>query len=158
MEAISAVFDAARRIMVDSGNPNQWKQGYPSADRIIYDIAQGGGFVIEGKDEGVVGYFAFLPSPEPTYAIIYDGHWTDDVLPYHVIHRIASFSHTHGIFKAVMDFCKERETNIRIDTHIDNHIMRHNILKHDFRYCGIIHLASGDERLAYQFIAEKNHV
>ena len=29
-------------------------------------------------------------------------------------------------------------------------IMQHNIMKYGFRYCGIIHLASGDERLAYQ--------
>ena len=37
-----------------------------------------------------------------------------------------------------------------IDTHKDNAIMQHNIVKHGFSYCGIIHLASGDERLAYQ--------
>ena len=29
-------------------------------------------------------------------------------------------------------------------------IMQHNIEKHGFTYCGIIYLASGDERLAYQ--------
>ena len=32
----------------------------------------------------------------------------------------------------------------------DNVIMQHNIAKHGFSYCGIIYLASGDERLAYQ--------
>ena len=41
-------------------------------------------------------------------------------------------------------------SNIRIDTHRDNRIMRHNIEKHGFAYCGIIYLANGDERLAYQ--------
>ena len=49
-----------------------------------------------------------------------------------------------------MDFAFAHESNIRIDTHKDNAIMQHNIVKHGFRYCGIIHLASGDERLAYQ--------
>lgn len=29
-------------------------------------------------------------------------------------------------------------------------IMQHCIRKAGFRYCGIIHLANGDERLAYQ--------
>ena len=29
-------------------------------------------------------------------------------------------------------------------------IMQHVIEKHGFTYCGIIHIASGDERLAYQ--------
>ena len=44
------------------------------------------------------------------------------------------------------------DTNIRIDTHHDNKIMQHNILKHGFTYCGIIYLLSGDKRLAYQRI------
>ena len=29
--------------------------------------------------------------------------------------------------------------------------MLHNIEKHGFTYCGIIYLANGDERLAYQY-------
>ena len=39
------------------------------------------------------------------------------------------------------------------DTHRDNTIMQHLITKHGFTYCGIILLANGDERLAYQKIA-----
>ena len=115
-----------------------------------------GGFVIE-EDNGenpstkkIVGYFAFLASPEPTYSKIYNGEWLDDVKPYHVIHRIASYPDVHGIFSDIMDFCFSRDANIRIDTHKDNLIMQHNIEKHGFTYCGIIYLASGDERLAYQ--------
>ena len=49
-----------------------------------------------------------------------------------------------------MDFCLSRENNIRIDTHRDNTIMQHVIQKHGFSYCGIIYLANGDERMAYQ--------
>ena len=74
----------------------------------------------------------------------------DDVKPYHVVHRIASYPDAHGIFSSIMDFCFSHDTNIRIDTHRDNKIMQHNILKHGFTYCGIIYLLSGDERLAYQ--------
>ena len=54
------------------------------------------------------------------------------------------------IFISIMEFCFSHDTNIRIDTHRDNKIMQHNILKHGFTYCGIIYLLSGDERLAYQ--------
>jgi hypothetical protein len=108
-----------------------------------------GGFVVE-DDGKVVGYFAFLPSPEPTYAGIYEGQWLDDEEPYHVVHRIASYPDAHGIFSSIMDFCFSLDPNIRIDTHRDNHIMQHNIAKHGFAYCGIIYLANGDERLAYQ--------
>ena len=86
------------------------------------------------------------------YAKIYKGQWVDDVQSYHVVHRIASYPDVHGIFSAIMDFCFSRDTNIRIDTHRDNKIMQHNLLKHGFTYCGIIYLLSGDERLAYQRI------
>ena len=79
-----------------------------------------------------------------------EGVWIDDVQPYHVVHRIASYPDAHGIFSSIMEFCFSHDTNIRIDTHRDNKIMQHNILKHSFTYCGIIYLLSGDERLAYQ--------
>ena len=146
---IMQVMDAAKKIMRQSGNMHQWGDGYPSEAVIFSDMEKHGGFVIE--DEGrIVGYFAFLPSPEPTYSKIYDGEWIDDNLPYHVIHRIASYPEAHGIFSTIMDFCFSHNANIRIDTHKDNRIMQHNIKKHGFTYCGIIYLASGDERLAYQ--------
>ncbi len=149
LPAIFAVFEAARKIMADSGNPHQWRKGYPSEERILADIDLAGGYVIEAGEK-IVAYFAFLPSPEPTYSIIYEGQWLDDTQPYHVIHRIASYPFVHGIFGKVIEFCLTHDRNLRIDTHKDNRIMQHNILKHGFSYCGIIHLANGDERLAYQ--------
>ena len=100
----------------------------------------------------IVGYFAYLQSPEPTYATIYEGKWLDDEKPYHVVHRIASYPEVRGIFSSIIDFCFSHDTNIRIDTHRDNIIMQHNLQKHGFSYCGIIYLLSGDERLAYQKI------
>lgn len=148
-ESVMEVFAAGKAIMVKSGNLNQWINGYPSLEVVQSDMEKGGGFVVE-DDGQIVAYFAFLPSPEPTYAKIYDGKWLNNTQPYHVIHRIASFPEVHGIFQNIMEFCFEREHNIRIDTHRDNHIMQHNILKHGFQYCGIILLANGDERLAYQ--------
>ena len=147
--AILAVLDAARGIMRADGNARQWADGYPSAAVVLEDIRQGYGYVVR-KDGRVVGYFAFIPSPEPTYAQIYDGAWLDVERPYHVVHRIGSLPDVHGVFRTVMDWCFTQDANIRIDTHRDNRIMQHNILKYGFRYCGIIYLASGDERLAYQ--------
>lgn len=52
----------------------------------------------------------------------------------------------------ILDYCFALCSNIRIDTHRDNKIMQHNLSKHGFTYCGIIYLANGDERLAYQKI------
>ena len=149
MDEIMLVMDAAKGIMRQSGNMHQWGEGYPSEAVITADMEKKGGFVV--VDDGkVVGYFAFLQSPEPTYAKINEGKWIDDTQSYHVIHRIASYPDAHGIFSSIINFCFLHDTNIRIDTHRDNKIMQHNILKHGFTYCGIIYLLSGDERLAYQ--------
>ena len=149
MPEIMQVMEAAKKIMRSSGNMHQWGDGYPSETVITNDMEKHGGFVIEDAGR-IVGYFAFLSSPEPTYSNIYNGEWLDDIKPYHVIHRIASYPDVHGIFSDIMDFCFSHVANIRIDTHKDNLIMQHNIEKHSFTYCGIIYLASGDERLAYQ--------
>lgn len=156
-ERLMEVFAAAKGIMAADGNVTQWTEGYPSMDIVKSDIEKDGGFVVE-DDGKIVAYFAFLPSPEPTYDRIYDGKWLNDSEPYHVIHRIASFPEAHGIFQSIMEFCFARERNIRIDTHRDNKIMQHNIEKHGFKYCGIIYLANGDERLAYQKMTEKKKI
>ena len=146
--AIMLVIDAAREMMHSSGNVNQWINGYPSEQVIQADITHDGGFVIT-DDDRIVAYFAFLPAPEPTYEKIYDGAWLNDE-PYYVIHRLASWPDVHGIWDSVLKWAFERTHTLRVDTHRDNRIMQHNILKHGFTYCGIIYLLSGDERLAYQ--------
>lgn len=151
LDAILDVLESGRQIMVSSGNPNQWAPGYPSAEMVLLDIEKEAGFVME--EEGrIVGYFAYLPSPEPTYEVIYGGQWLDDTRPYHVVHRIAKRPDVHGIFEDMLAFCAASEKNLRIDTHVDNKIMQHNLTKNGFTYCGIILLTSGDERLAYQRI------
>ena len=127
MADIMQVMEAARGIMRQSGNMHQWSDGYPSEAVVTADMERNGGF-----------------------AKIYEGEWIDDVQPYHVVHRIASYPDAHGIFRSIMEFCFSHDTNIRIDTHRDNKIMQHNIVKYDFTYCGIIFLLSGDERFAYQ--------
>ena len=137
MADIMTVMDAAKKIMRQSGNMHQWGEGYPSEAVITADMEKNGGFVIE-DDGKVVGYFAFLKSPEPTYDRIYEGEWLDDEEPYHVVHRIASYPDVHGIFSSIIEYCFSHD------------IMQHNIAKHGFSYCGIIYLLSGDERLAYQ--------
>ena len=149
---IMRVIEAAKGIMRSSGNMHQWVDGYPSESVILSDIEREVGYVVV-DDTKIVGYFAFIPSPDPTYAKIYQGEWSDDILPYHVIHRIASYPDVHNIFRDIIDYCYAIDTNLRVDTHRDNTIMQHNLLKHGFTYCGIIYLLSGDERLAYQKVS-----
>lgn len=148
LKSIMDVLDAAKGIMRASGNTGQWVNGYPSEDDIRNDIDKGNGYVVETGTR-IVGYFAFIASPEPTYDYIEGGAWLNDE-PYHVVHRIGSYPEVHGVFRTIMDWCFRQDSNIRIDTHRDNHIMQHCITSYGFTYCGIIYLLSGDERLAYQ--------
>ena len=149
LKAIMAVLEAAKGIMRADGNAGQWVNGYPSEEVIMKDIESNYGFIAEEIDGRIVAYFAFIPSPEPTYNYIEGGSWLNEA-PYHVVHRIGSYPEVHGVFRAIMAWCFSKEPNIRIDTHKDNHIMQHCIAGYGFTYCGIIYLASGDQRLAYQ--------
>ena len=129
MDAAKKTMVSTNRLMRQSGNMHQWGEGYPSEAVITADMERNGGFIIE--DDGcIVGYFAFLPSPEPTYAKIYEGKWINDTQPYHVVHRIASYPDAHGIFSSIMEFCFSNDENIRIDTHHDNN-------SHGDRHLGI---------------------
>ena len=151
--------EAARGIMRSSGNLGQWVGGYPSADVFKADIERGCSYLMTDVKGQAAGTFAFIPSPEPTYAAIYDdalpggelihGAWLDDG-PYYVVHRIASLPECHGVMRALLDFCFSHTCNLRIDTHRDNRIMQHLLERYGFTRCGIIYLNNGDERLAYQ--------
>ena len=148
---IMEVCEQARGIMRLDGNLDQWTGGYPSEETIRNDIRNDVAYVVD--ESGVVtGYFAFIPGIEKTYLRIDGGQWIDDTLPYATIHRLASTSDSHNVAANCFEWCWNQVHNLRIDTHRDNRIMQHCIKKFGFRYCGIIYLGNGDERLAYQKI------
>lgn len=150
---ILEIYELSRGIMRSDGNYQQWSNGYPNKDSLKNDIDKGVGYVIIDDDNGtIVASFAFIIGKDPTYSEIYDGEWLDDTSPYGTIHRIGSRPEIHGIAQTCFDWCSKRIKNLRIDTHKDNRIMQHVILKAGFQYCGIIHLLNGDPRLAYQKI------
>lgn len=148
LSVLMDVFRKARGIMRSSGNMNQWNDGYPSEEVVRKDI-DNGHCVVLCEDGKVVATMAFIPGPDPTYAEIYDGGWLGDA-PYHVIHRIAVAEPGHNAAKALLDWGFERAESIRIDTHKDNVIMHHVLSKYGFTHCGMILLANGDPREAYQ--------
>ena len=151
MELLMPVFEQAKRFMRKNGNLHQWTGGYPSREILAADIAIGSSFVCLDDEGVIVGTFCFRygPAPEPTYAAIYDGSWLNDK-PYGVIHRIASAGRVGGIFAACLNWCRGYIDNIRIDTHRDNRVMQKLLVRHGFSRCGIIFLANGDERIAFQ--------
>ncbi len=147
--ALMEIFRNARSIMRESGNMNQWNDSYPSEEIVRKDIGNGHCMVLCEDSGEILATMAFIPGPDPTYSVIYDGKWPDDS-PYHVIHRIAVSEPGHNAGQRLLDWAFTQTACIRIDTHKDNVIMHHILRKYGFRHCGVILLANGDPREAYQ--------
>lgn len=147
------IIDAARHFMWSTGNTAQWPEGYPARETIERDTELGNGYVCCNDDGYIVATFCLAPGPDATYAKIEDGEWLNDA-PYHVIHRIASDGSTHGIGRQIIGWCKQKDTNFRIDTHADNKVMQALAERNGFVRCGIIHVADGSPRIAYQLAYE----
>ena len=64
--------------------------------------------------------------------------------------RSTALRATAGLFSAALAFCAERCKNLRADTHAKNAVMRHLLIKHGFRECGVINVENGTPRIAYQ--------
>lgn len=148
--ALMQLFENAKNIMRASGNKDQWVDGYPSTDVVLHDIEQGVCYVVANeKDNNIEATMAFIPGPDPTYSYIEGGEWIDDC-PYYVIHRIAVSAPGKGYARHLLDWAFARTGSVRIDTHRDNVIMHHILRGYGFRFCGVIYLANGDARDAYQ--------
>ena len=147
---IKSIVDKARELMKSSGNVNQWVDGYPSNEVLLSDIRNGNAYLLL-RENKAVAYFTMVDGPDPTYNLITKGSWLNDD-SYGVLHRVASSSEAKGVFKEILFHASEYYSNIRIDTHHDNKIMQRLLEKNGFVYCGIIFLADGSPRLAYQRI------
>lgn len=152
LDCIRQVIDAARNHMRANGNSTQWINGYPSAEVILNDITNKVGYVVDYNNE-VVGYFMFLKGndPEPTYNTIENGKWLNNE-PYGVIHRLASNGKIKGVAKACFDYCFTQINNIRVDTNNNNLPMQNFFKKYGFTYCGVIYVADGSPRDAFQMV------
>ena len=163
LAALNDIYAAARRYMAQSGNPSQWGTTKPTAEEIARTVEQGVCYVgcmdaeecqSEGEGARPCCAFTLYDVDDPTYQHIYEGAWPNSEA-YATIHRVASDGRAHGVFGSIVAFATQyaRERgmrNIRIDTHEDNRTMQHLVTKAGFAWCGIIHLANGDPRLAYQ--------
>ncbi|WEV53577.1 N-acetyltransferase [Bifidobacterium sp. ESL0704] len=157
-EAIMRIFERARELMRNTGNPNQWGKSWPPAELIHEDIRLGRGMLLvdtegEGGAERLLAYFAMCLGAEPTYAHLTEGAWLDDD-EYVTMHRLASSGlkgHSGG---ACMQWAAQTYKNVRCDTHPDNLAMQHVFEKSGYRRCGIITVSDmgdrGNTRIVYQ--------
>ena len=147
---ILMIYAYARKFMAENGNPTQWGSTSPREEVLRNDIRQQQLYVIENdaKDK-ILGVFALIIGEDPTYQRIEQGSWKDESL-YGTLHRVASAPGAYGILKQALDFSSGKITHLRIDTHEDNEVMQHLILKNGFEKRGIIYTDDGSPRFAYE--------
>lgn len=150
LDTIMSIYESARQFMRSRGNASQWGDSYPSEELLRDDIAKRHLFVGTNTDGTILFVFAFIVGEDPTYQVI-DGAWLNDK-PYGTIHRLASAGIVKGVFRQCLDYCFSQIDNIRIDTHQNNAPMRNAISRANFARCGIIKVADGTPRIAYQSI------
>ena len=148
-EVITCI-NMARQQMRNSGNTVQWTNGYPSKELMLQSIAQGHNFLIINNDE-IVATFDFIIGNELNYDIIENGNWLNEE-KYGVIHRLASTGKAKGVARLCLEWCFSQFPNIRIDTHETNVAMQKVLDGLGYKRCGIIYVADGTPRLAFQKI------
>ena len=142
------IYDSARRFMRSRGNAVQWVNGYPSEELLRADVAAGQLYVMEDVG-GVYAVFAFIIGDDPTYQVI-DGAWLDDGTPYGTLHRLGSDGTRTGVLSDAVDWAWGRIHHLRADTHEDNHPMRRCLERAGFVCTGVITVADGTPRRAYE--------
>lgn len=153
LDEVMCIYARAAEYMAQTGNPNQWGNGYPSRELIVADIQHGASYVadVNGSIEAVFMYFE---GADPTYARIDNGAWHVSG-PYAVLHRIASAGRVRGIGRQCIAWCAAQASShgcssLRADTHMDNKVMQYVLQKSGFFYCGVVYLQDGAPRLAYE--------
>ncbi len=146
-DAYVEVYRNARRFMATHGNTEQWADK-DFSNEVDLDLADG--VLYEGRNEAgeLLGVFAFLEGPDPTYAEI-EGVWLDNA-PYCVLHRVASTFVEPGFIAGVTAWAATISPHLRIDTHRDNLPMQRALTAAGFSARGIIHLPNGDPRIAFE--------
>ncbi|HAC23236.1 MAG TPA: GNAT family N-acetyltransferase [Porphyromonadaceae bacterium] len=149
LKELMSIFESARGFMQQTGNHKQWINGYPQEQLIDKEIEANHCYVYQLEDGTLAGTFCLIHGEDPTYAVIEQGEWLNN-RPYATIHRLASNGKVKGVADKCIDWCLTQCANIRIDTHEDNLVMQHILLRKGFSRCGIIYVSNGTPRIAFQ--------
>ena len=166
--SVQQMYAHSRSVMRQMGDTEQWTNGYPKLEHIEADLRGGWLHIIEsdpnpsagGALPAPVGCFTLIIPPssssptselEPTYSTIYRGRWIDTQHPYAVLHRLAAAPRQKGIAEATFFYAKQRCPYLRADTHRTNLAMLHILERQGFVHSGMVFMADGTEREAYEW-------
>lgn len=157
VELVMMLIEEGREFLKEQ-DVNQWQHGSPSRDVIINDIKDGISYVYEISGEIVAT--AMLTTFDEDYES-YPTFWSENS-SYLAIHRLTTAKQfrNQGIarefMKAIHLFAKSQKIKfLRIDTHLDNKIMRKFLSGFGFKEKGLIKLTiqnilDDKERVAYE--------
>ena len=157
VELVMMLIEEGREFLKEQG-VNQWQHGSPSRDVIINDIKDGISYIYEISGEIVAT--AMLTTFDEDYES-YPTFWSENS-SYLAIHRLATAKQfrnqgiAHKFMKAIHLFAKSQKIKfLRIDTHLDNKIMRKFLSGFGFEEKGLIKLTMKNilddkERVAYE--------
>lgn len=157
LEHVMKIIEDGREFLKEQG-VNQWQHGSPSCDVIINDINAGISYIYEKSGELVAT--AMLTTLDEDYEN-YPTFWSENS-SYLAIHRLTTSKQfrNQGIAREFMEdiylFAKSQNIKyLRIDTHLDNKIMRKFLSRFGFEEKGIIKLTMKNiledkERVGYE--------
>ena len=157
LEFVMMIIEEGREFLKEQG-VNQWQHGSPSRDVIINDINAGISYIYEKSGELVAT--AMLTTLDEDYEN-YPTFWSENS-SYLAIHRLATSKQfrNQGIarefLEAIYLFAKSQNIKyLRIDTHLDNKIMRKFLSGFGFEEKGVIKLTiknilEDKERVGYE--------
>ncbi len=154
IERVMEIITQAQKYFKENGI-DQWQNEYPNASVIENDIKNNHSYVLLKNNE-IVATVAISFDGEDTYNKIFNGSWKSHG-DYVVIHRIAVDNHVKGtglsseiITHTTSLAMKKGVRSIKVDTHEDNLAMQRSLIKNRFDYCGVIYLADGSKRVAFE--------
>lgn len=150
LKQVNEIYKNARKFMKETGNPLQWGDFHPSVSLIKKFIKNNNLYKLVNDNNEIIGVFAFIIGEDSTYLQIEGSRKSNSI--YGTLHSVASTYKEKHVFDCIVTFAKSKIDHLRIDTHKDNLIMQKQILKNCYTYQGIIHLANGDLRLAYEWV------
>lgn len=149
LDTLLAIYATAKRFMEEHGNNNQWTGDDAVTADTLKNFMDRDVLYVGEEGDTIHFAFAYIQGDDPTYHVITDGAWLNDAY-YGTVHRLASAGTVKGVVATISNWALEQNPNLRIDTHHDNIVMQNALKRAGFTRCGIIYLANGDPRIAYQ--------
>ena len=159
MEQIMDLYQMGRDYQRQVLNIIQWEDNYPSAQDLLGDIRDEQSYVVvDGdeevdttpSDETIIGTFFVQKGPDKVYFPLKKCWEKPEAIV--TIHRVASHSGYKGVGNFIFTWLKKHCSNIMIDTHPQNDVMKYLIQKYEFIYLGVVTLEKGGLRNTYQWV------